>query len=201
MKKQVKNTALAITLGFIAITSAGCQAQKNVAAPLHHFEVEENISAIADCSLTEKSSLSRAVIEAKTDLTNEQCHPSFDRYFDNLLTIAAGNPSPAYKKDFSDFLVWTANQGILTMQQAKEFYSSYFSLTFTSLPDEYNVCSQCSDKTKNAIEENLCLELEHKKQGMSDSCGDKTSYYEARSQHENVLLFLDATCSACNENS
>jgi hypothetical protein len=66
-----------------------------------------------------------------------------------------------------------------------------------SLPDEYNVCSSCSEKKKNEIEIQLETELRQKEEGLLRACVDKNAYYKASDQYNSILLLLDATCTAC----
>lgn len=194
MKKHFIRLGLGLLLAGMALTSTGCQAKRSISQPPQLAMAEEQPTQ-NNCRLSENTNVQRAVGEAKMDLANDQCRPFFDTYLEGLMTIAAGNPSLTYKKDFSDLLVWASEQGIITTLQAKDYYNRYFSITFMSLPSEYNVCSECN--AKDSIEQNLITELQQKEQGMKASCGDTTSYFEARNQHESVLLFLDAACEAC----
>ncbi len=113
----------------------------------------------------------------REEIGRKSCYPSFDSYLENLLRVAAGDPDMAHRKDFSDFLVWSATRGIISKRQAIEYYNSYFSFSFMSLPDEYNVCSQC--RNQRQMEQDMFQELDKKKKGMAQACDDRKSYNEA----------------------
>jgi len=149
------------------------------------------------CILPTGVNLTEAVSLTKDNLTHPECQPQFEAYFHRLLEIAAGDPDPENKRRFSDFLVWTKSEGILTMVQSKEYYNRYFNTTFMALPDDYNVCS--SAPKKDDIIKAMEAELRQKELGLMKACADKETYYSAHEQFESVLLVLDAVCLACEQ--
>ncbi len=56
----------------------------------------------------------------------EGCHAHFDRYYDDLLSIAEGDPKPENKREFSEFLVWSSDKGLLSNRQAEDYYNRLF---------------------------------------------------------------------------
>ncbi len=194
-RKSIKNTIMTAGLLSISLLAIGCQAKKSITTP--YYSSPEPQSAFSSCILEENTRFGLALSEAKKDLGNEACYPSFNKYLNSLLNIAAGDPDPLRRKNFSEFLVWSTKKGIISKVQAKEYYNSYFTSTFMSLPNDYNVCSQC--RNQEQMEHDMYQELLKKKDGMANACSDKKSYNEARSHYDSLLLFLDATCTACGE--
>jgi hypothetical protein len=69
-----------------------------------------------------------------------------------------------------------------------------------SLPDDFNVCSSCTDVARSDLELALRKELGQKEEGLLRACQDKQAYYAAADQYNSILLLLDATCTACRNN-
>jgi hypothetical protein len=58
------------------------------------------------CGSPQSRNLNTAIDGVQTSLING-CHAHFDRYYDELLDIAEGDPKPENKREFSEFLVWS----------------------------------------------------------------------------------------------
>ena len=124
------------------------------------------------------------------------CQAQFDRYFDDLLTIAEGDPKPENKRVFSEFLVWSSDQGLLSNRQAQEYYNRYFNVKFMSMKGDYNNCSHtCPNKQRVLF--NMERELSDKERGLMRVSLDNDGYYRADQLFQEVELVLEATCSAC----
>ena len=90
------------------------------------------------CGSPMTNNLATAVVQVEHEL-DSGCSAHFDRYYDDLLTIAEGEPKPENKRIFSDHLLWATDRGILSQRQAKEYYNRYFNVKFVSLEsDSYN---------------------------------------------------------------
>jgi hypothetical protein len=152
--------------------------------------------AAPTCGMPGGVMLDEAMAQVRENLANKACQPRFDAYFLRLLDIASGDPNPEHKRRFSDFLVWANTAGLLTKAQAREKYNRYFNATFMSLPDEYNVCSSCADKSD--ILRAMELELSQKETGLLKACADKETFYKAYDQFSALKLVLEATCLACD---
>ncbi len=196
-RKNMKHTLLGIGLLGISVLSVGCQGQKTTLTQYPAMTEPQPVISRNNCTLDEKNRFGHALIEVRKDLGNDSCYPAFDHYLTELIGIAGGDSDLLRRKDFSEFLVWSAEQGIINKKQAKDIYNRYFTSSFVSLPDEYNVCSQCRNQVQ--IENAMYQELVKKKEGMATACNDQKSYDEARSHYDSLLLFLDATCTACDE--
>jgi hypothetical protein len=138
-----------------------------------------------------------ALAHSRKDLGHLECEVLFDSYFERLIEVAKRDPDMANKRRFSDFLQWANSQGIIDKIQARNYYNRYFNTTFMSLPDEYNVCSSCSEQSQKDIEIQLEEELGQKEDGLLSACQDKNAYYVAADQYNSIMLLLDATCTAC----
>ncbi len=139
--------------------------------------------------------LDSAMSSAKTSLMNG-CHAHFDRYYDDLLRIAEGDPKPENKRAFSEFLVWSSDSGLLSKRQAQDYYNRYFNVKFMSLKGDYNNCSHtCPNKQRvlNSMER----ELSDKERGLLKVSLDNEGYYRADQLYQEVELVLEATCTAC----
>ena len=149
------------------------------------------------CTMPSGVSLDEALAHSRKDLGHLECEVLFDSYFENLVGVAKRDPEMANKRKFSDFLQWANNQGIIDKIQARNYYNRYFHTTFMSLPDEYNVCSSCSERNQRDLEIQLEEELGQKEDGLLKACQDKDAFYLASDQYNSIMLLLDATCTAC----
>ncbi len=149
------------------------------------------------CTLPSGVSLDEALAHSKDDLGHLECEVMFDSYFESLVDVAKRDPEMTNKRKFSDFLQWANSQGIIDRIQARNYYNRYFNTTFMSLPDEYNVCSSCSENNQKDLEIRLEEELGQKEEGLLKACQDKNAFYLASDQYNSIMLLLDATCTAC----
>jgi hypothetical protein len=152
-----------------------------------------------NCILPSGVDLEEALAHSKDDLGHFQCEAQFDAYYKRLIEVAKRNPDIQNKRKFSGFLEWANERGIIDKIQARDYYNRYFNTTFMSLPDDYNVCSTCSEKSQRDIEIQLERELGQKEVGLLKACQDKDAFYLAMDQYNSILLLLDATCTACRD--
>lgn len=147
------------------------------------------------CNSPTTKNLSAAIDEVQTELLNG-CEAQFDRYYDELLTIAEGDPKPENKREFSEFLVWSKDQGLLSRRQAERYYNTYFNVKFVALEGEYNNCSHsCPRRDRVYLE--MERELNAKERGLLKVSLDNDGYYRANELYQEVELVLEATCTAC----
>ena len=152
-----------------------------------------------ECVGPQSKNLSTAIDAAQTSLING-CHAHFDRYYDALLSIAEGDPKPENKRSFSEFLVWSSDQGLLSKRQAQDYYNRYFNVKFMSMKGDYNNCSQtCPNKQRVLF--NMERELSDKERGLLKISLDSEGYYRADQLYQEVELVLEATCTACSAGS
>ncbi|MBT8104014.1 MAG: hypothetical protein HKN65_02545 [Woeseiaceae bacterium] len=148
-----------------------------------------------DCSGPQSRNLATAIDEAQGALANG-CHAHFDRYYDTLLGAGEGDPKPENKRAFSEFLVWSSDQGLLSTRQAQNYYNRYFNVKFMSLRGDYNNCSHtCPNKQKVLFD--MERELSDKERGLLKVSLDNKGYYRADQLYHEVELVLEATCTAC----
>jgi len=158
--------------------------------------------ALASCASTtptcvspQSKNLDAAIAAAQYSLSGG-CQAEFDRYYDDLLTIAEGDPKPENKRAFSEFLVWSSDAGLLSNRQAQEYYNRYFNVKFMSLKGDYNNCSHtCPNKQKVLFD--MERELSDKERGLLNVSLDNEGYYRADRLYQEVELVLEATCTAC----
>ncbi len=147
------------------------------------------------CVGPQSKNLSTAIDEAQTSLING-CHAHFDRYYDDLLGVAEGDPKPENKRAFSEFLVWSSDKGLLSTRQAQNYYNRYFNVKFMSMRGDYNNCSHtCPNKQKMLFD--MERELSDKERGLLRVSLDNEGYYRADQLYQEVELVLEATCTAC----
>ena len=149
------------------------------------------------CTLPSGVDLEEALAHSRKDLGHLECEPRFDSYFVRLIEVAKRDPDMENKRRFSEFLEWAHDQGIIDKIQARSYYNRYFNTTFMSLPDDYNVCSSCTEETKKNIENQMENELRQKEASLLRACRDKSAYYKASGQYNSIMLLLDATCMSC----
>ena len=147
------------------------------------------------CMSPQTRNLHGGIAAVKSNL-NSGCKAHFDRYYDNLLTIAEGDPKPENKRTFSEFLVWSADQGILSKRQAEDYYNRYFNVKFMSMKGDYNNCSHTCPNKQRVIH-SMERELSDKERGLLHISQDNDSYYRADQLFQEVELVLEATCTAC----
>jgi hypothetical protein len=139
--------------------------------------------------------LDGAMQAVQSNLTNG-CQAHFDSYYNDLLTIAEGDPKPENKRAFSEFLLWSSDQGLLSKRQAEDYYNRYFNVKFMSMKGDYNNCSHtCPNKQKVLF--NMERELSDKERGLLKVSLDNDGYYRADQLFQEVELVLEATCMAC----
>lgn len=148
------------------------------------------------CNGPQSKNLSTSIDYVKDTLSNG-CEAHFDRYYDDLLGIAEGDPKPENKRIFSEFLVWSSDQGILSQRQAKDYYNRYFNVKFTSLQGDYNNCSHTCPR-RDRVMLNMERELSDKERGLLKVAQDSEGYYRADELYQEVELVLEATCTACS---
>lgn len=147
------------------------------------------------CLSPQTRDLSGAISAVQSNLSSG-CQASFDRYYDDLLTIAEGDPRAENKRVFSEFLVWSSDQGLLSKRQAEDYYNRFFNVKFMSMRGDYNNCSHtCPNKKKVLLD--MERELSDKERGLLKVSLDNESYYRADQLFQEVELVLEATCTAC----
>ena len=148
------------------------------------------------CSSPQSKNLSSAIGTAQASLM-QGCHAHFDRYYDDLISIAEGDPKPENKREFSEFLVWSSDKGLLSKRQAEDYYNRFFNVKFMSLKGDYNNCSHtCPNKQKVLLD--MERELAEKERGLMKVSLDNDGYYRADRLYQEVELVLEATCTACS---
>ncbi len=148
------------------------------------------------CGGPTTNNLNDAVIQVKNSLEYGGCEAHFDRFYDDLLRIAEGDPGPGNKRLFSEFLVWTADEGLLSQRQAKDYYNRYFNVKFMTLQGDYNNCSHTCP-ARSRIMRDMERELSDKERGLLRVSLDNEGYYRADELYQEVDLVLEATCAAC----
>lgn len=148
-----------------------------------------------DCALSDTRDLDRAIDSAR-DRLQSGCVAHFDTYMDDLLVVAAGDPDPANKEAFSDFLVWASDAGLLSRRQSQETWNRYFNVKFVSLRGDYNNCAQTCP-VRGRLMKDMETELADKERGMLQASLDREGYYRADQLFSETELVLEATCRAC----
>jgi hypothetical protein len=148
------------------------------------------------CDSPQTRNLNAAVDQVKGALESG-CAAHFDRYYDDLLRTAEGDPKPGNKRIFSEFLVWSAEEGLLSQRQAKDYYNRYFNVKFMTLQSDYNNCSHTCPR-RDRIMIDMERELGDKERGLLKVSLDNDGYYRADELYQEVELVLEATCTACS---
>lgn len=147
------------------------------------------------CESPQSRNLDSAIASVE-DALADGCEAHFERYFDDLLVVAEGDPRPENKRAFSEFLLWSSDRGLLSKRQAEDYYNRYFNVKFMSLRGDYNNCSHtCPNKRRVLM--NMERELGEKERGLLRISLDSNGYYRADELFQEVELVLEATCNAC----
>jgi len=148
------------------------------------------------CNSPQTRNLEHAIDDVKANLAGG-CVAHFDRYYDDLLTIAEGDPKPENKRIFSEFLVWSGDEGLLSQRQARDYYNRYFNVKFTSMQGDYNNCSHtCPRRTRVMMD--MQRELSDKERGLLKVSLDNDGYNRSDELYQEIELVLEATCTACD---
>ncbi len=148
------------------------------------------------CDGPQTKNLYTAIDHVKASL-DSGCAAHFAAYYDDLLTIAEGDPKPENKRIFSEFLVWSTDEGLLSTRQAKEYYNRYFNVKFVSLASDYNNCSHTCPR-RDRVMLDMQRELGDKERGLLKISLDNAGYYRADELYQEIELVLEATCTACS---
>ncbi len=175
---------------------------QNLVFPVKALFAVAGLVSIAACASTQPGcpspqtrNLDSAIGFVKTSL-NTGCEAHFERYYDDLLTIAEGDPKPDNKRIFSEFLLWSGEQGLLSNRQAQEYYNRFFNVKFMAMKGDYNNCSHtCPNKQRVLFD--MERELSDKERGLLKVSQDIDAYYRADRLYQEVELVLEATCTAC----
>ncbi len=175
---------------------------QNLVFPVKALFAVAGLVSIAACASTQPGcpspqtrNLDSAIVFVKTSL-NTGCEAHFERYYDDLLTIAEGDPKPDNKRIFSEFLLWSGEQGLLSNRQAQEYYNRFFNVKFMAMKGDYNNCSHtCPNKQRVLFD--MERELSDKERGLLKVSQDIDAYYRADRLYQEVELVLEATCTAC----
>jgi hypothetical protein len=147
------------------------------------------------CSMPDERDLASAIEHTQRDMLRG-CEASFDAYMDTLLAIAENDPGADNRIQFSGFLVWAADQGILGRRQSRELYNRYFNVKFVSLLGDYNNCaSTCPNRS--VLMDEMQRELADKERGLLKAVEDRDAYYRADRLMQQAELVIAATCQAC----
>ena len=149
------------------------------------------------CVSPQTRNLDHAIEDVKSNLRGGRCAVHFDRYYDELLTIAEGDPKAENKRIFSEFLEWSGEQGLLSQRQARDYYNRYFNVKFMSMQGDYNNCSHTCPR-RDRVMLNMERELGDKERGLLKVSLDSAGYYRADELYQEIELVLEATCTACN---
>ena len=85
------------------------------------------------CPSPQTRNLDSAISSVRSSL-DSGCQAHFDRYYDDLLSIAEGRPQ-AREQTRSSVSSWSgrATRALLSTRQAQEYYNRYFNVKFMSL--------------------------------------------------------------------
>jgi hypothetical protein len=160
------------------------------------FLVASCASSPPPCNGPQTKNLNAAMLDVQESLAGG-CAAHFDSYYEDLLGIAEGNPDPENKRLFSEFLVWSSDEGILSQRQARDYYNRYFNVKFVSLQSDYNNCSHTCPR-RDRVMLDMERELSDKERGLLKVSMDNAGYYRADELYQEVELVLEATCTACS---
>jgi len=152
-------------------------------------------TSAGQCALTETKNADAAFSQARTKLA-DGCEAQFFTYLDQLLEVAENDPGAAQKERFSEFLVWSADTGVISRLQAQTLYNRYFNVKFVTLAGDYNTCSSACVRRERVLAD-MEAELRDKERGLVKVSRDAQGYYKADKLFQESELVLEATCRAC----
>ena len=178
--------------------------KSKISAPIKALTLLATCAALlASCAATpppcngpQTRNLNHAIEDVKSNLRGG-CVAHFDRYYDDLLSIAEGDPKLENKRIFSEFLVWSSDAGLLSQRQARDYYNRYFNVKFISMQGDYNNCSHTCPR-RDRVMLNMERELGDKERGLLKVSLDSAGYYRSDELYQEIELVLEATCMACD---
>ena len=186
MMKKVKKSSMGSFLAVSAISVlllAGCST-----SPKQNTQLA--------CNDSFNQSLSAAMGDARYRVA-EGCSGNYFGIFSQLLEIGQGDPKPENKQMFSQFLEWSADEGIISKRQARETYTKYFGTKFVSALSDYNTCAAFCPIQDDLLSQ-MKDELVAKDLGILKVSGDVDGYNRANTLHDELELVITATCEACS---
>ena len=150
----------------------------------------------AECPPLGARNVDAAAAEARTRLT-AGCEARYHDYVDQLLTVAEDDPGPRQREAMSEFLVWSADEGLLSRRQAQALYNRYFNVKFVAMSGDYNTCRSTCMQRESVLTE-MEAELRDKERGLLKVSRDPDAYYRADRLFQEAELVLEATCLACD---
>jgi hypothetical protein len=186
---ELKRTLRALAVGGALASAAlltGCNGMAPRATPAR---------VAAGCTMPQTLLLDQAVGEVRSALSNG-CNFRFDAYFDQLLTIAEGDPQPGNAQVFSELLVWAGDHGVISRRQTRQTYTRYFGTKFVSAMGDYNTCAQTCPVKQRVVTE-MQAELRDKERGMVKVMDNLAGYQAADQLYQKMELLITATCETC----
>lgn len=174
--------SICLTMILCTVLVAGCVTGKPavVTAP----------PVVDTCPMPSGYRMQPAIETAKSTLTD--CPEQFDAVFAALLDVAKHSPSPENAELMQELLKDLIKQNKVSESYSKSLYQQHFSRRFVSIPDVK--VYRLSGET-DSIQKALRHELELKRIGMVDCCGDKEAYALAEAEFarlnnlmENLML-------------
>ncbi len=136
-----------------------------------------------------------AFSRARSSLGYPECWSQFNGYFESLLQTAEGDPKEENLAQFSEFVGWSVERGIVTRIEGSELFTAYFSPNFVALPNDRSVCSAV--RTNPRLAADVESELELKYRGLVKVAGLNATYAQAAREQASLDQILGAMESAC----
>lgn len=148
----------------------------------------------ANCQFSPSKDVSRSFAEAGNLLADQACWNQEQGIFDQLLTVAKGDPDPDNKRLFTEHLSHLEQMGAISHSEARARYQRYFMPRFVSAASNYSIRSSC-DKNEATLRK-MRAELKDKKEGMLDVQGDASGFKAAQAGYDQLESIMEATCHA-----
>lgn len=174
MKRSVLGI-MVLSVCLIGVVGCGATKPMKVTAP-----------QLDACPLPEGYKMKPAVRMAETTLNS--CPEKLDAVFMRLLDIARHSPRAENGILIQDLLKQLIKENKISETYAKSLYQQYFSKRFVSLPDikVYRLPGELTP-----IKRTLKKELELKRIGMVDCCGDRAAYEDALNEYARNLSLME----------
>lgn len=186
-----------VSLGIITLSSGCAMLAQSGPEPNDKSSVAAELPE--PCPAITSASLVMAFDQMNKAMAMPHCIDRVERYFDQLLSIAAEAPNLANRERFHHLFKQLDSAGIISKAQATRWYTQYFSTSFMALPDTYNVCS--AGRQQDRILADMSDELRLKERGLMQVLGERALYFTARQRHDDIGMILQTTAMACQDHS
>ncbi len=176
----MKMKAMTILFCCALICAACVQTKRVEVAP-------KPIQMVDPCPIPEGYLLDDATI-AQAEASLRACPSKLDSITAALVEIGKDKPDRGHRQVVGKMLKGLTAEGKISEREAKRLYGKYFEVNFVSLPD---LRPMSLPEKIDDIKQGLKSELEYKRHGLQECCGDKELYKRAEQEYGRLVNYME----------